>query len=342
MNLIDIIKTGTLIGKYFTGKENTAESVQLKNWLREDPDLLKIFRELEDEKTLASAIRALDSYDRDHAWRNYLGKIAAVSLRRALVRWKAAAVFFFIVGCAALLALFKANTEPGAGNASPALYTTVSGTNGQRSKITLPDSSIVWLNAETTLSYNNDYAVSSRDIKLTGQAFFEIAPNDKIPLYVHVNEFKVKVRGTKFDVSAFPKDGRIDVVLESGSVELLHDADRSFSHMLKPGEKASFDPATRKTNVSQVDVYRYISWKDGLLIFESTPMGEVLEKLKRWYNIQIEVKDPAIYSLLFNATIINEDVDEIFDLIAYTCAVNYRILPSKIPGIPVKVILTKN
>ncbi|MGD9557641.1 MAG: FecR family protein [Mangrovibacterium sp.] len=342
MNLPDIIKTGGLIGKYLTGRENAGEAEQLKGWLREDPGHLTIFNEIKNEKELVAAVRTFDSYNSEQAWKNYLEKMKLRSLRRALFRWKAAAVFFFLVGCAGIVAFLGLDQKPSSGDISQALYTTVSTAGGQRSRIILPDSSVVWLDAETSLSYNTDFAAERRDVQLSGQAFFDVMPNEKIPFCVHVNDFHVKVRGTRFDVSAFPADQTIDVVLEAGSVELLRDGDQSFSRILKPGEKAAFDTGTGKTVVERVDVYRYTSWKDGLLIFKDTPMDEVLKKLARWYNIQIEVKDPRINSLLFNATIINEDVDEIFDLIAYTCAVDYRILPSKMPGIPVKVILSKN
>lgn len=341
MNLPDIIKTGVLIGKYLTGRENAGEADQLRGWLRGDPERLTIFNGIKDEKELASAIRTFDRYNREQAWKNYLEKMKLRSLQRALFRWKAAAVFFFLVGCAGVVAFLSFEQKPSVGDIAQALYTSVSTAGGQRSRIILPDSSVVWLDAETTLSYNTDFAAKRRDVRLSGQAFFEVTPNKKIPFCVHVNDFHVKVRGTRFDVSAFPGDQTIDVILEAGTVELLNDADQSFSHILKAGEKAAFDTGTGKAVVEKVDVYRYISWKDGMLIFKDTPMNKVLEKVARWYNIQIEVKDSRINSLLFNATIINEDVDEIFDLIAYTCAVDYRILPSKVPGIPVKVILTK-
>ena len=341
MNLFETIKTGTLIGKWITGKESREESGQLQTWLRENPRHQKLFDQLKNEKKIAEAIAEFKAYDKESAWKRCLERVAALSLQKILFRWKVAAVFFFLVGCAGILAYFNVKSNLPALDSSEKRYTTVSTTAGQNSKIILPDSSVIWLNSGTTLSYNTDFSLNNREIRLQGQAFFQIARNEKMPLFVTVNGFRVKVLGTKFDISAYPEDYNINVVLETGSVELLHEHDQSFDHILKPGEKAEFDIKTKNVLIGPVNVYKYTSWKDGVLIFENAQMDEALEKLERWYNIRIEVKDPEIYGLIFNATIINESVDEIFDLIRYTCSVHYKIIPSKDPEIPVKVILTR-
>ncbi len=341
MNLFEAIKAGTLIGKYITGKESREESGHLKGWLQEDPGHQRLFEQIKSERKIAGVITEFDARDKGSAWKRYLERTAARSLQKALFRWKIAAVFFFVVGFAGILGYLSVKSGFGTADSCGKRYTTVSTTLGQNSKIVLPDSSVVWLNSGTTLSYNTDFSLCNREIRLQGQAFFQIARNEKIPLSVSCNGIQVKVLGTRFDVSAYPGDPKIDVVLESGSVELVRESGKPFHHLLEPGEKAEFDLKTKNLSISQIDVYKYTSWKDGVLIFENAPMEEVLEKLERWYNVHIEVKDPKVYRLVFNATIINESVDEIFDLIRYTCSVHYKIIPSKDPEVPVKIILTK-
>jgi transmembrane sensor len=117
--------------------------------------------------------------------------------------------------------------------------------------------------------------------------------------------------------------------------------DQSFKQMLVPGEMARFDRDLSELSVSKDSNYKYTSWKDGELIFKNDQMNEVLEKLERWYNIKIEVKNKKIYQMIFNATIVNENVNEIFALIKYSCGIDYQIIQSHDPSIPVKVILTK-
>jgi ferric-dicitrate binding protein FerR (iron transport regulator) len=249
-----------------------------------------------------------------------------------------AAVFFFVVGCSGLLIyLARENAEPQIAET----FTTVSTNNGQSSKIFLPDSSVVWINSGTKLSYNTNFAVNKREIKLSGQAFFEVARNEQMPMTVACKDIEVKVLGTRFDVSSYPEDNSIDVVLESGSIQLQKSKDHSLIQMVKPGEMAEFNIDKRELSISKVDCNNFTSWKDGILIFKDQPMKNVLEKLERWYNIDIEVKSDKVNQLIFNATIINESVEELFDLMKYTCAINYSIIPSRNPAVPVKVIISK-
>lgn len=339
MNLLKSIKTGSLVGKYLRGKESKEELVQLKNWLNEDSSHQRLFNKLKEEKNIGSSIEEFETYNKEVAWKRYMERVDALSLRKILFRWKFAAAFFFLIGCTGILAYI--NEERVIPLASNENCTTVSTNNGQNSKVILPDSSVVWINSGTTLSYNTNFSVHNRTIKLTGQAFFQIARNEKMPLTVTCNELKVKVLGTKFDVSAYPEDRNISVVLESGSVELLQAKGQSFIHMLNPGEKAEFNTESRELSVRKVDCSNYTSWKDGLLIFKNEPMVDVFKKLERRYNIDIEVKNNKVNQLIFNATIVNESVEEIFDLMKFSCAINYKIIPSQNPEVPVKVIISK-
>lgn len=337
INIFDSIKVGQLIGKYLTGKESKDELDQLKTWINESNDHQELFNSLRDEKNIADSIDEFETFNKELAWKRYMERVSVLSLQKMLLRWKVAAIFFFVVGCGGILAyLIKDGNGPSAINET---YTTVSTTNGQNSKVVLPDSSVVWINSGTTLSYNTNFAVTDRKIKLKGQAFFQIARNEQMPLVVSCNEINVRVLGTRFDVSAYPEDKNINVVLESGSVEILQAKNQSVIQKLKPGEKAEFDAERHDLSVSEVDCHDYTSWKDGILVFVNEPMENVLKKLKRWYNIDIEVKNPKVSKLIFNATIVNESVEDIFDLMRFSCSISYTIIPSRNPEIPVKVII---
>ncbi len=333
MNLLESIKIGSIIGKYLGGKESKDELVQLKSWLTEDSKHQTLFNSLKEERNIGTTIEEFETYNKELAWKRSVERINALSLRKVLIMWKIAAVFFFLVGFSGILFYINQHRLD--------TYTTVSTNNGQYSKILLPDSSVVWLSSGTKLSYNTNFAIGNRDVRLSGQAFFQVARNEKIPFTVKCKELKVKVVGTKFDVSAYPDDANIDVVLKSGSVELLMDDDKTFKQMLKPGEMAEFNLERKKMSISKDVNYKLTSWKDGILIFKDDPMDEVLKKLERWYNINIEVNNGDINHLVFNATIVNENIEEIFDLIKYSCGINYKIIPSNNPEVPVKVILTK-
>lgn len=338
MNLFESIKTGSLIGKYVTSRETPDESEELHAWFDESIDNKELFNSIKDDKAIASAIEEFETHNKEQAWSRYQEKLAYLSFRKILFRWRVAAVFFFLISCAGILGLVSKEWKTYF--STEEMYTTISTGNRQNSKVTLPDSSVVWINSGTTLSYNTNFAAHNRHIKLVGQAFFQIARNEKMPLTVSCNDLIVKVLGTKFDVCAYPNEKKIDVVLESGKVELLNSTDKSLAYTMSPGEDAEYNIEKKKFLIRNVDSHTYSSWKDGFLIFKDDPMDKVIQKLERWYDIDIEVKDEKINKLIFNATIVNESVEDIFKLIRFTCSVNYKIIPSKDPEIPVKVIIS--
>lgn len=339
MKIFDAINFGSLLGKYLLGKENGSDFRQLKLIVDKNKDIERIFYRLKDEKQIAAEIDKYDCIDRNQAWQRFSLRMAFISANRSAKRWKIAAGIFLIIGLGSLAGFLKYEVL-NSNQSGTLLYTTFTTPLGQNSKITLPDSSVVWLNSGTTLTYNNHFSVDNRNIEIEGQAFFHVEHNQKIPLVIKCRDLNVTVLGTKFDVNAYPNHANIEVVLEEGVVQLTHDKVGSFKHLLKPGEKAEFDTGNKTLNVSAVDVYKFTSWKDGILIFKNDPMNVVIEKLERWYNIKIDVQNKEIYDLVFNATIVNQSVDEIFGLIKYTCSVNYQIIHSKDPKIPEKVILS--
>ena len=144
---------------------------------------------------------------------------------------------------------------------------------------------------------------------------------------MQANGLIVKVLGTRFDVNAYPEEDEIAVVLESGRVELALRDFKSFSYTMKPGERAAFDLSDNSAmKISREDASVYSSWKDGKLIFRNSPIGDVVEKLGRWYDVSIEITDPGIYNSLFSGTIKNESYEEIFRLIGIACHVNCSIV----------------
>ncbi len=340
MSLFESIKVGQLIGKYLAGKESREDLGTINEWTGQRVDNQKLFDSLKEERNLADSLAEFETINKQLAWKRYLVQIDNLSLRKLIGWWKFAAVFFFLMGCTGILVyLVKENSISPVINET---YTTISTNYGQNSKLILPDGSVVWVNSGTTLSYNTNFAVNCRRIKLQGQAFFQVAKNKDLPLVVFCNGLNIRVLGTSFDVSAYPDDQNVSVVLESGKVELLNGNEQSVIHILTSGEKADFDTEYRQLSVSRVDLYNYTSWKDGVLIFKNEPMADVLKKLERWYNIDIEVKNDKVYQLIFSATIVNESVEEIFDLMKFSCAINYNIVRSKNPRIPIKVIIYKD
>jgi len=245
-----------------------------------------------------------------------------------------AAVFAAILGLVFFLATYTGSFFRSQNQANS--MASVITENGQRSKVILPDSSVVWLNSGSQLSYNSSSFSKNRKVVLNGQAFFQVAKNSQKPFSVESGDLSIRVLGTRFDVEFYPETGKISVALESGKVQLAHRRIESFNYALSPGELAEFDMAANKISISKPDINKYTSWKDGVLLFKNDPMGRVFEKLEKWYNIEIVVEDAEVYKSIFTGTIRNENYEQIFRLIEYSCPVKCRVINSPDPGrIPV-------
>lgn len=208
---------------------------------------------------------------------------------------------------------------------------------GQISKVILPDSTVVWLNSGSTLRYNHKFSIDNRNLELEGQAYLQVKKNKEIPVIVACNKLNIKVLGTKFDVSAYPDDKKISVVLEQGSVQLLHTQNKQFSYRMKPGEKAVYDLASQNVNITETKPSEYAEWKEGILIFNDTQMTEVLKTLERKYDIEIQVQNPAVYKSVFNARFKNESLEKIVELMEFSCRIDAEIIQEN--GINTKLIL---
>ncbi|WP_214225829.1 FecR domain-containing protein [Pedobacter sp. B4-66] len=175
--------------------------------------------------------------------------------------------------------------------------------NGQRSTITLSDSSVVTLGAGSSISYPERFTDSTREVSLQGEAFFEITKNPEKPFIVQTGDVQTKVLGTSFKIEAF-KGQKIAVAVATGKVQV----DRKMAGsgkleslaVLLPGDAIGFNPVTGlKTNVN-IPVVELTGWKKGKLTFTGTPLGEMLKVLERWYNVKIELRNKQIGRYMMN------------------------------------------
>ncbi len=322
--LHESILLGRFIGKYLTNSESPKEKEVLDNWINEQSENKELLNSIYSNKELIKEYEIMDLFRRKAALERFKEKILLQSKTRALIRWRIAASIFILTGIIGILYLLSGNFSRVTVN--PNIYTSVYTENGQRSKVVLPDNSIVWLNSGTKISYPVDFSDQNRKVVLEGQAFFQVTHKNNAPFLVHANDLVVRVLGTRFDINAYPQEDEIDVVLESGKIELTHQERKSLSYTMKPGEKAILSLSDdSKIKVSSVDASVYSSWKDGKLIFRNAPMGNVVKRLTRWYDVDIEIADPEVYNSVYTGTIKNESYEEIFRLIGIACHVDCRI-----------------
>jgi len=195
-------------------------------------------------------------------------------------------------------------------------------------KVSLPDGSIAWLNHSSKLKYPAMFQGDSRMVELFGEGYFEVAHNPKIPFVVKAGEIQVLARGTTFNILAYQDDDRIETSLIEGNVEIQRlDAERNLVQLLKikPSDLAIFQKSSNEISIHTIVDDRCFSWKDGKLVFQKDPMREVVKKLNRWFNVDIQIKDPELLELTFTATFVHETLPQVMELLAMISPISYSI-----------------
>lgn len=194
---------------------------------------------------------------------------------------------------------------------------------GGFSKITLQDSTQVWLNSNSTLTYPTAFVGSERKVSLTGEAYFEVAHNSAKPFIVNVNgKEDVKVLGTHFNIMAYEDESEIKTTLLEGSVEVTKN---NISRKIKPGEQAQLNINGEINVVDSVNLDGVVAWKNGLFVFDGEDIVSMMRKLERWYDI--DVKYEAGVSGKFSARKLSKDapISKVLGYFELTEGVHFKV-----------------
>ena len=161
----------------------------------------------------------------------------------------------------------------------------------------LPDSTLVYLNADSEMKYRLGGENGKREVFLSGEAWFSVKKNADKAFIVHTDFYKVKVLGTEFNVRAYEEDNEVTTTLEEGKIEIFSGNQLKLKNpvIIKPGEQISYNKKERKINIKEVNSSLYSSWKNNKLIFINKNFKELVEILERKYGVDIHVKDTSIY-----------------------------------------------
>jgi ferric-dicitrate binding protein FerR (iron transport regulator) len=187
---------------------------------------------------------------------------------------------------------------------------------GQRARLTLDDGTVVWLNARSNLIYPAAFLGNERKVSLSsGEAFFEVTHDPDRPFTVSAQDLNITVLGTKFNVSMYQEEDDIQVALEEGSVRVW-DA-WGEEKILSANQQLSY--LNKKMTVHTIEHLDYFLWKDGIYSFHKESFSSIIEKLRRYYDISIEVEDLPIMDLEYTGKFRQQDgVDMILRILQIT------------------------
>ena len=240
-------------------------------------------------------------------------RIFSLPLKKSLMQFisKAAAILLIPV---ITLFIYTRFFQPGQVDSQLAEITSPM---GSRTFLELSDGTKVWLNHGSKMIYPQKFTGKTRTVQLSGEGYFDVAHDRTKPFIVESRGMEVKAVGTKFNVKAYPDDTDFETTLESGKVIILKktpDKELTVCQML-PGQHLIFNNTTNQYSLKAGELSKYISWKEGKLVFKDDPMDKVAERLSRWYNVEIIIKDPEVKELTYTATFIDESLSQVLEML---------------------------
>jgi ferric-dicitrate binding protein FerR (iron transport regulator) len=309
-----------LILRLFSGEADIHEKQKIAEWLELSPDNKKLYLDLR-EIWLGTGVQSnADQYQLEAAIEQFREHISQVPRRLP----GASGVIQFIRKYAALFVL--AFTLPigyylGTPKYTAQSMTTVCCALGDKTNIILPDSTRVWLNSGSRLSFNSDFKSGGRNVQLEGEAYFSVSKDKEHPFTVKTAEIEIRVLGTQFNVKAYPEEKSVSTTLIEGSIQISSPIEKM---IIAPDQKMVFSKETQKMSLNRLtDTAPEIDWKRGRLIFRNESLEELEVKLERWFDVDIFLADEQVKHRRFTGTLERESILEVisyFDLSKYvTC-----------------------
>ena len=205
---------------------------------------------------------------------------------------------------------------------------------GQKSNIILRDGSKIILNSDTRLTYNKDFGITNRNVKLTGEAYFEVAKNIDLPFNVVANNTTTTAIGTAFNITAFKGESSTAISLESGKVKVLSRGklDNTDSEVvLEPGQEYLVGENNEGAIIRSFDANQALSWKDNMLYFDNTRIQELILTLERWYNVKVIVLNPEVMTdIRGTGQFKNESLQNVLRVLSYSLKFDYQMKDDKV------------
>lgn len=196
---------------------------------------------------------------------------------------------------------------------------------GEHAKIKLSDGTQIWLNAGSVLKYPKEFKGDTREVYLSGEAFFEVAKDKKHPFIIHTNKMDTKVLGTSFNVQAYPDQTTQEVSVATGRVNVKSTVTEENVYVT-PGQKVVFKSQDNKLQAfKDVPVNAISLWRKNIMVFEETPLPEVVATINRNYNVSIEVKNKNLNALKISAYFKELPADQVIGLVCNIINAQYKM-----------------
>jgi transmembrane sensor len=316
-----------IVDRYFAGEATAAERELVERWLADSPAfrmlVSEVYRSGLDESAVrqaqAEVARRLDQ-DRHAAGRpvrpRFPRRLVETVRSRYFQVLKIAAAVAVLLGGALVARQAARIAWPGHSSLAAVGFRTITAPAGQRTGVPLPDGSHIMLSPGSTIRYAKAFGTArKREIHLEGEAYFDVAHNEKRPFIVRAGNLTAEDLGTQFVARAYPEDRHGRVIVREGLVGIA-------GAVVSPGE-VGYLSAKGEPIVERADTASWFAWTRGRLVFDGMPLGEVLPKLSRWYDLDFRLADSSLGDVVLVAAL-PEQADDALDVIALALRLQVR------------------
>ncbi|MEM1000023.1 MAG: FecR domain-containing protein [Bacteroidota bacterium] len=299
-----------LLGRYFAGEATEEERTEAEQWIAASDANQMTFAALTQIWEEASDPAAEPPVDVDRAWQSVAARTPTEELGPRRGPWlRLAAAVVVAVGLGLLAWRYLG------GPGTPGMQTWAAGETPRTD--TLPDGSVVTLNAGARLEFPGRFAAAERTVTLSGEAFFAVAHNPQKPFVVRAGYARVRVLGTSFSVRSAPE--KVAVVVATGKVKLsAPDKAPGQAVVLEPGQRGDFDRQQARVEKTENIDANYLYWKDHRLVFRDSPLREVAAELEEVFGAQVQLRGDAIGNCPLSTTFEDLSIESILKIIAET------------------------
>jgi hypothetical protein len=200
------------------------------------------------------------------------------------------------------------------------IYNKIETPVGGKYQVNLPDGSKVWLNSSSSLRFPALFNGNTREVELSGEAYFDVSKNKSKPFKVITKDQIVEVLGTQFNINSYSDEGPIKTTLIEGSVKIIY---KDKVVLLSPGQQ--FQPKESVAAVVEADTEEVVAWKDGYFIFKNEDIKSIMRKVSRWYNVEVSYSG-NIPEVGFGGNISrSKDISEVLDVLQLTNAIHFKV-----------------
>lgn len=320
-----------ILKRYLEGNGSPEDANIIRLWLENpesDQELIEKSRQFWDETAFDPDIKGYDSthiLDQIHhkirSEEEVTDKKPDKKVRIIKYLTRIAAILFIPLVTVTMLLYFQYNNS-----SEIKSFSEIYSPNGTRTNFYLPDGSTGWLNGGSSLKFPTQFNGNLRDVKLVGEAYFNVTSNHKKPFIVSTKYIDIKVYGTSFNVMAYADEQTTEVTLERGVIELFRKSDNSVKNIgiLKPNEFCTYNNVSDSSKIVSINSAEKLSWLDGKLTFRYEPFEEVIHKINRWYNVNMVIKDEQLNNQKYYGTFKDETLEEVLKLLKYTAPITYK------------------